>query len=348
MIDVHEMKKIAIITTYKCTASCRHCMMNSSPRRKEKLSSVTICETVKKFLTEGSPLELVIFTGGEATLLKDDLLDSIAFCSENDLKTRLITNAWWASTEKRAVETVESFCEAGLSEINFSADDYHQQYVKLDNIKNAWEASKNKGFNSVVIANMIGPHSHITGAFISEYFKEDIQEFWINKGKIPPISSARDGTKYLIANSYIQKLGRACSMPDAEIFYPLNPLSLKTRCMMVCKHPVLSADGNLFACCGFNAKGNKYLDLGNVQEKTITEVWDKAKRSLFVRAMHKLGPYFIMNFVKDFLKKDIFKDRYSSICEICYDISNNKESIEVMNDHSEKLESLISTKVKNV
>ena len=83
------------------------------------------------------------------------------------------------------------------------------------------------------------------------------------------------------------------------------------------------------------------------RKKQYLRFWTKQK-SLFVRAMRKLGPYFIMNFVKDFLKKDIFKDRYSSICEICYDLSNNKESIEVINDHSEKLESLISTKVKSV
>lgn len=341
MIKGESMNKLAIMTTYECTASCAHCMMNSRPERNEKLSTAMICETVDKFLHEKVPLQLVVFTGGEATLLYSDLLDAIAFCSENGLKTRLITNAWWASSKEKADIMIDLLCEVGLSEINFSADDYHAQYIEFDYIKNAWHSSKCKGFDSVVIANMIGPKSYITDKFICEQLQEDVQKLWINKGRLPNIYPAKDGTKYLIAMANIQRLGQGKNIPEDDVFYPKNSHELKSRCVMVCKNPALSAEGHLLACCGFDAHGNEYLDLGNLRNKTVMDLWNEGNQRLFIRAVNKLGPYFIMNFVKKKLKKDIFKHRYCSMCEICSDISSNKDSRTIINAYAEEIEFLI-------
>lgn len=311
--------------------------MNSSPHRREKLSYPKIRKVIDDLLAKSATLKLIIFAGGEPTLLKQDLLDSIAYCSARGLKTRLVTNASWAITRSTAERMIQSFREAGLDEINFSADDYHLPYIPLNNIAHAWKASKGKGFDSVVIANCYGADSTLTAEAIQAQLGEALPVFWDDEGYHAPIASASpDGTRYLLSNARLQRLGRGNSIPDSALIFPEQG-RLNLPCQWAVTSAALSAEGHLVACCGTEAHGNEFLDFGNAVQENTGALVDRANDSLAVRAISQAGPMFLMNFVSLLTEERLFADRYSSVCEICEAVVHNDRARELLRQHLHEL-----------
>ena len=312
--------------------------MNSSPQRLGRVSLSVIYDVVTQLLEGGNPLTQVIFTGGEPTLLGEDLFDAIAFCSEHGLKTRMVSNVWWAATNQKALEMIGSLRESGLAEINFSLDDYHVPFIKFDHIVNAWNASKNQGFESVVIANSYGPQSLITSEYICAQLEEEIPVFWDEDGEPAPMfPPSADNTQYLISNGRLQPLGRAKTLPNEHFFAPADQKKLNKPCVWLANSLALSPGAHLLACCGIEAQGNEYLDFGDVTTEKIAELLAKANENLVIKALQKAGPYFLMNFVKQFTTEPIFKRHYGSACELCDDVVNHPLSKEILNTHLAEL-----------
>lgn len=92
--SIQTVHHLAVVTTDKCQARCAHCLMKSEPSRSERLNLESFKRTVTYFAAN-SQMRLVAFTGGESTLLGDDLLEMIAHCTELGIATRLVTNAFW-------------------------------------------------------------------------------------------------------------------------------------------------------------------------------------------------------------------------------------------------------------
>ncbi|MCY0389286.1 hypothetical protein OVY01_19245 [Robbsia sp. Bb-Pol-6] len=212
-----------------------------------------------------------------------------------------------------------------------SVDDYHDPDIDFSRVVNAWRASKNKGFESVVIANCFGPESRITTEFIRGHLQEELPAFWDDQG-LPNsiVESSADGTRYLLSNSRLQRLGRGADIPDDALLFPEQE-QLNQPCPWAVKSAALSAGSHLVACCGTEAHGNEFLDFGDVRDTDIGVLLDQANRSVVVRAINKLGPYFLMHFVRSYLGEErIFKDRYASVCEICEDVVHNAQSREII------------------
>src|SRR5437870_9122058 len=133
--------KLTILTTNTCTAKCAHCTVSSSPDRRGRLNFEKIKIAIDGF-HEINPLQVVVFAGGEPTLLKEELLDAIAYCDSLGISTRMVTNASRAITEYAATRMIEKLRNAGLAELNISADDYHLPFIAFENVKRAWFASK--------------------------------------------------------------------------------------------------------------------------------------------------------------------------------------------------------------
>ncbi|WP_127842369.1 radical SAM protein [Actinomyces wuliandei] len=142
--DGAPIDELAIATTDRCQARCAHCLMKSGPERTEELSLEEM-ESFISYLHEQHGLQLVVFTGGESTLLGDTLLEAIAFCSERGIGTRLVTNAIWAQDYDTARDYLVTLRECGLNELNISTDDFHLAWIPIDNVLRAWSAAKGLG-----------------------------------------------------------------------------------------------------------------------------------------------------------------------------------------------------------
>ena len=129
--------QLTILTTSRCTARCGHCSVNSAPGRRDRLTWEQMCQAIDE-LDSLNHLSVVIFAGGEPTLLGDELLNAIAHTDSLGISSmHLVTNAYWAVSPKQARAKLIELREAGLAELNISADDFHLPYIPFERVEYA-------------------------------------------------------------------------------------------------------------------------------------------------------------------------------------------------------------------
>jgi len=94
-------------------------------------------------------MRVVVFTGGECFLLKDNLNQLIAHATERGFSTRCVTNGYWATSRDQATRRVSELCKAGLKEINFSTGTFHARYVPIERVVYGAYACLTAGINHV-------------------------------------------------------------------------------------------------------------------------------------------------------------------------------------------------------
>src|SRR5690348_8930809 len=141
-MKVLKPSQLTILPTSQCTARCAHCSMNSGPeRRGERLTFDQMRKAIDE-LHSNSPLLVVIFAGGEPLLLGEHLLNAVAHADSLGILTRVVTNAYWATSKDVARRVLNQLREAGLQELNISCDDYHLPYIPFERVETAWKACK--------------------------------------------------------------------------------------------------------------------------------------------------------------------------------------------------------------
>jgi len=129
-------RTLTILGTYKCTAMCKNCCFDSNPWLTQRLS----LDSILSFIEEGSQyssVELVAFSGGECFLLGEDLVRAVEFATGKGLRTRCVTNGYWAKSLQHGRRRLQQLRDAGLCELNISTGDYHQQWVSEETVVNA-------------------------------------------------------------------------------------------------------------------------------------------------------------------------------------------------------------------
>jgi len=311
--------------------------MNSGPERKERLSFDVIRKVVFE-LNQSNPLQTIIFAGGEPTLLGEQLLDAIAFSESLGISTRLVTNAYWATSPSAARAKVVALREAGLTELNISADDYHLPFIPFERVKYAWNAARNQGFRAVVIANCYGPNSTITPEFIEHEFGPLSKRFDSN-GMPQKLGQAdADGTVYALSNSLTQKIGRGFAMvPTSDVVFPKAPSDLEGPCPWAIRSSALSPAGHLVACCGIEAESNAVLDFGEAIRQNSNDLIANANGDPLVLAIALLGPAYLKKFIAQRCPEIDFSRKCATVCEVCEDIVNRKEVVQALRAHQHEL-----------
>lgn len=327
--------QLTFLTTSKCTARCEHCSVRSGPERTDMLDFEKMRETVDELIARGG-LKLVIFAGGEPTLLGKALLDIVAHCDANGLITRLVTNASWASTPASSARKVEALRNAGLAELNLSADDYHLPYIPFQNVKNAWHAAQGQGFSAVVIANCYGPKSIVTPAFIKRELGLDLEEVYDEVGvKKPLVRRAADGTTYGLSNAYLQNLGRGREMLEDDVFFGFDDdQMISGGCPWAIRSAAVSPKNHLVACCGMEAEHNPILDFGDLNRASSDKLLARANGSVAMNAIARLGPVFLKRFLRQYAPEVALAERHHTMCELCEEIVTSEECRAALRRHA--------------
>lgn len=332
-----EAIRFAVVTTDRCQARCAHCLMKSAPERPERLTLEQIMKLVDH-LVSNTAVKMVVFTGGESTLLGDDLLEAISYCAARGLLTRLVTNAAWATDDQLAKRTIRDLRDAGLSEINYSTDDFHCAWIPFSNIERAWRAAKDEGFLSVLIATCSGPHSKITPEIIQKRLNERIETYENTSENDNSIDFTSGGdTKYLISVSQLSKLGRGATLP--EKYFPsytsLQKNKLYGACPCLMDPPTLNPDGTLGACCGISTEGNPILNLGFAEDVLgDPEFQVEGFQGLILRAIQTVGPAYLYHMASE-SASGISKMRARNVCEVCEELTTNNDLLNSLRDKAD-------------
>jgi len=127
-----EMKVAAILFTYRCTISCRHCLFACTRARPDVVMDPHRCV---RYLGQLHELGRVVHVaGGEPMLYWDVLAETLQLADERHLSPHFIeTNCSFAKDDAVVRQRFGYFKQRGVLGVLLSADPYHQQSVPPEN-----------------------------------------------------------------------------------------------------------------------------------------------------------------------------------------------------------------------
>lgn len=258
--------RLGLIITLRCNAECRHCFFDAGPTRDEVMS----LEMAQGAIDEAKQLGAlwVSLTGGEPFLEPDLQSELIPYATRAGLNTEVVTNGFWAKTLSIAMENLSSIRELGLDILNLSLDDFHQEYIPVSSIRNAFNAAKKLGIKIIIMTTTI-KKSKITSDTIPKLLKDEkIQIF--GRPKIPNPNA-------LLIETPITPIGRGANI--TELNYTLIT---EVKCGEALRDIGIGPKGDVFPCCG--SLVNKIM-LGNIYNSSLKDILDNTERNPIIESI---------------------------------------------------------------
>lgn len=189
---------------------------------------------------------MIVFSGGEAFLLKDDLYEAIRFAADLGKATRVVTNGFWGKTLERARGCARKLREAGISEMNISTGLDHAEFVPVDSVVRAASALADEAIRTLVTVEADGSRNEIHAKIASD----------------PSLLNAiESGLVSLQVNSWMPFHEDAPSRDhDIQAMLP----ELASGCGQIFETLVVTPHDNLSACCGLTLEHIPEMRLGSL------------------------------------------------------------------------------------
>lgn len=327
-----KCRKLSFAVTYHCNFKCAHCCVYSSPETfgpvmsADKMISV-IDEVCKK---EGKP-ELVAFTGGEPLLKKQEVLKTMRFCKEQNIPTRMLTNAGWAKNPEVADKQTRELKEAGMWQYAVSYSQYHGQFLEFDNYVHLVEAAQKHDISVQFLVTKDTNREMCPYKLREKLSEKLLKKIKLKENLIEIIYG--DVTANGRASSLDKSYFRTFKLKEADLF----------GCTMVLNPMYVTAEDRIMVCCGFPYKEQKDLEIGTYTgPESVSNSIDAVRKNLVIRWIHSAGPWNIL--------KKLLPDKYNDetnimsrhICEGCRLLFTDKEAKERLNQYiAEKGERLL-------
>jgi hypothetical protein len=326
--------------TYQCNIECEHCGPYCGPKEKDWMTVDEIKDLIRQADELGT--SNVIFTGGEPTLLKKNLITVLNFIRDetNVPFTRMVTNGKWAATYDVAYRKLKEWKEAGLVELNVSCGEYHQAFVPVSSVVNAFRAARDLNYRTVLLAGEFLQDGK--GKYTPEMFKEAIGEDLLPPEMLSPYVAETHGMSCGAAMNY----GRGADKLNEEDLIYQEYEQVQSLCSDVLTAITVHPNGNTTACCGIMVREESLLNIGNWREQKLRPMLEAAHNDVIINWIRYVG---LKDMKEWLLKKDPtlkFKDKFINICDLCAQIVYNKRAQELLIEYGhERVGDIIANKV---
>jgi MoaA/NifB/PqqE/SkfB family radical SAM enzyme len=267
------------------------------------MSTEEACYYVEQAASAG--LAGISITGGEPFLDMDRLLAVIHTAYKNGLFARVVTNGYWAGSEKRASSILDNLYDVGLREISISFDAMHEEHIKPESIKCAIETALKKDFK--VVISHVKDNGNLDDS-LAEYIDKLDQKF--------------EGKLYAMGG-YTVPSGKALERKKLDDYdnVQLSHERLSHTCRHVIREPIVVPKGDLYPCCSPScATDIGFRDsycIGNVNPRTelVTLLDDLQFNPLFV-AMMLHGPKWVHDQIHN-ADRGCDDLEFINICDLC-------------------------------
>ncbi|GAB4483205.1 MAG: radical SAM/SPASM domain-containing protein [Burkholderiaceae bacterium] len=242
-----HLRTLTIIGTYRCTAACRQCCFESSPAVRGHLTLEEITRAIDQARELSPNLKVVVFSGGEATLLRDTLFAALRQCRQRSLLTRLVSNGSWGKSATSAHHFAARLAQAGLAELNLSTGPEHREWIPLQSVENAARAALEHGLRTVVSVESgpDGPPAKETYAVLAALAQQQPALFRLIYSSWMTFKTSGTGST-----------GPTRSVPR-EVFGP---------CDQLFKNIVVTPHRAISACCGLTFEHIPEMKMGTLAD----------------------------------------------------------------------------------
>jgi organic radical activating enzyme len=306
----------SIFLDYLCNFECAHCSVGSSPRTKMPMPRELLFDVLAQ-IREIKTARVVTFTGGEATIHRDLLLEALANVSAGGYVSRLVTNGWWAKTPEKARRWVDDLKKVGLTELNTSYDDYHAPFCDIDNIVNLVRAALDADLR-VGLGVIHDPKSKWSGDAVRQ-----------------AVASSLGMTTDALTERIVVLTDQPTPSGTGEGI-DVSDLDAKERlevgCPEIVKTVSIHPNGLIKACCGHAMFYTPDLTIGNVLEEPLPVIVERSQHNLIYWWIHMYGP-------KRILDRLGVGGQYASICHACHVLLGEHRDalLEFVEDHKAEI-----------
>ncbi len=251
--------------SFACDLSCGHCIFESGPDEHRTLGLGPAKKGIDQAASAG--IQRIVLTGGEPLVHAREIRVLIHYATERGLECTLVSNASWAVSERRALDTLAELKTLGLRSLTLSTDRYHLTGVPLEHLRWALEAARELHIGAAVKV------SRLAGDPIAE-----------------GLCRALRNTADRILVQDIAPLGRAASLRGSvrlRPFWRFNTPGCATP-------PLLLPNGNLLTCCNLPAREMGAEDfpfvLGNIREESLATLLGRRAADPLLAALRSHGP----------------------------------------------------------
>jgi len=309
--EVPFLKNIGLLMTYKCQVSCPHCIIEAGPHRTEEMSFDDAYDWIQQIASyRMGHIRVLSFTGGEPFINLKKLKKLSNLAEEQNLFASAVTNAYWADTFENALNVLHEL--PSLKMLQISTDEYHQEFIPFNWVKNAIQAAqvlKIPYTVAVCTENADSP----------KYLKiiDELEEITDTRSIITAITF-QAGRALKHSKNHTYKISNkppqtACGAGGAPIIFP---------------------DGRVIACIGpiVDLKTNHPLVLGNLHKNTLAEILDKAELNSVLHAVRLWGPKKLIKMCEDAGLGSHLPNLYiaDSVCHACYELMANDYTSEYL------------------
>ncbi len=291
--------RLAISPAARCNITCRHCSKGCGPHSSEALSLTQAFAAIDEaaMVDDGLPFEVSI-NGGEPFLNLSRLTAIVQRAQERSALISAVTNAYWATSEERALRILQPLQAAGLGMIGVSAGHYHQQYVGIDCVYRALRAAQQLGMRTVIKCallagdRIIGDRPH----WLSPEIEADHIELFAVVGPGRP-NQVLEEAKLLTEPGLPRG---AC--PSEEI--------------------AVGEDAIVYAC-GSSTRLNGFQALGRLGEQPIGHYLHSISNSTRHQILRRVGPAHFADAIAERGAGAKLRSRYGSVCDLCTHIAHD-------------------------
>jgi organic radical activating enzyme len=283
----------AFHVTYTCPLACAHCCFGSSPRVRDSLDPEDILAMIDQL---PATLNLVAFTGGEPFLHGHNLVRYVRRAHDRRFRTRVVTSAYFGKTATIAKERLLPLVQNGLDELSISWDDYHEEFVTFDTVRNVVEAAISLGLRPGI--NSV----------------QSAKTKWTRQRIMEQLGPAAERVE-LVCETTLNLTGRAQEQPHSEGSPPNGFLG---PCPYILTGPTMGAKSNLLACCGVIPETERLVIQNRPEAARIDEYIGKSLTNPLFLWLFMRGPYALIEAICE--KYDIplpERDAIGGNCEAC-------------------------------
>jgi Radical SAM superfamily len=313
---------LSLMPTYQCTAACKSCGTLSSPQATARLTAGQVNRAIAQAAAAG--IEVVVFTGGEATLEPDLLFAGLAQVVNLGMASRLVTNAHWAASDASALDFVARLRAAGLSEINYSTGDQHARFLPVEHVLRAVRAAVQAGFAPHVMVETTAAAVVTTELIEAHPYQVETRRRYpgrvikFNQSPWMPIK------------------------PDKTEAYPpglatdASNLARTRGCDSVLQTTTVQATGAIGACCGLGLRLIPELNLGHIDHVSLNEAIADAENDLLKRWIRLEGPERILAWAAQKDPSIEWEGRYAHRCQACLRLYQDPAVRAVIAEHHQE------------
>ena len=304
--------RIGLLLTERCDIACAHCWLGQSPNGADMP-----LDEAWGYIDQASRIpsvEWISFTGGEPFLLPGLLNELVGYASAKGLRTECVTNCSWADTPEKTEESLKTLKGAGLDIVNISADDFHQEFVPFENVRNCFEAVKRLGLKTVIMSAAQAGGTFSLEEIINRLGPEDI-------GTLGEAKSAEGLSAIAVETGFIP-IGRASKLPRDK--WLIGESQTEGPCRLVLRDIGIDPRGDLLACCS----AASLLDRGRLGSLVGTRIQqrleDTGEQPLF-KILSEQGP----SSLADSLGIP-WRDEFVSRCHLCHEVLKDPQLEEAL------------------